>query len=224
MNRKLLAALLGCSAALTLAAQAAEATARPPGRFYVGVEVGRSTADADAAPLISSYVDNPNTRTGSSSGYKIRFGMQIIQFLAVEAGYMDFGSVDINDVAYSCPSSRSPPCTYDINTKLHGPSISVVGNVPLGDRWALVARVGWLQASGITTLEDPQDPSERKRLTDANVAANVGVGVRYKMSERLDAELNWEQSSQLGFGAGTGSVVFNFGTARLTSLGVRYRF
>jgi opacity protein-like surface antigen len=226
MNRKLVVALLACSAPLALAAHADETPARKPGKFYVGVEAGQSTADADAAAFFSSYADNTNTRYGRSSGYKIRFGFQFIRFLAAEVGYMDFGSVDINNVAYNCPSSRSPPCTYDINTKLHGPVISIVGSVPISNRWAFVARTGWLRASGITTQEDPQDPSSRQRLTDGNVGFNFGIGLRYKVNEQLDAELNWERSDQLGFGLGLsgGVAVFNFGTAKLASLGLRFRF
>jgi opacity protein-like surface antigen len=226
MNRKLLVALLGCSAALTLAAHADEGAARKTRKFYVGVEAGQATADADAAPLVSSYVDAANTRNGHSTGYKIRFGFQFNRFLAAEVGYMDFGSVDINDVPYSCPSSLSPPCTYDINTKLHGPLVSIVGSVPIGDRWALVARAGELRASGVTTLEDPRDPSSRERLTDANVGFNLGIGLRYQVNEQLDAELNWERSNQLGFGVelSGGAIVFNYGAARLVSLGLRYRF
>jgi opacity protein-like surface antigen len=228
MNRKLVAALLVSFAGLTLDAHADETAApKKPGKFYVGVEAGQSTADADATPFFfSSAPDTPNTHNGRATGYKIRFGFQFIRYLAAEVGYMDFGSVDIDDVQYDCPSSRTPPCTYDINAKLHGPLISAVGTLPMGERWGLVARVGWLHASGITTVEDPRDPSSRERLSDGNIGFNVGLGLRYKVNDRLDAELNWERSDQLGFGLSLsgGAAVFNFGSAKLASLGIRYFF
>jgi hypothetical protein len=225
MNRKLLAALLVSSVALALDARADEtATRHPPGKFFVGVEAGQSTSDV----AVSGFFSGPDidTRDGRSTGYKIRVGYQFIRYIAVEVGYLDFGSVDINDVEYTCAPSQPPPCTYNINSKLHGPLLSAVGTLPMGEHWELLARVGWLQASGITTIEDPDVPSSRQRLSDGNIGFNVGLGLRYKISDQLDAELNWERSDQLGFGLGIGggAAVFNFGTAKLASLGMRYRF
>ncbi len=225
MNLKLVSALLVSLASLALPARADEPTARkPPGKFYVGIEAGQSTSDVAVSGIFTG--PDVDSRNGRSTGYKIRFGYQFIRYVAVEVGYLDFGSVDINGVEYTCASSQPPPCTYNINSKLHGPLLSGVGTLPMGERWELVARIGWLNASGITTIEDPDVPSSRQRLSDGNIGFNLGIGLRCKITDQLDAELNWERSDQLGFGLGLGggAAVFNFGTAKLASLGMRYRF
>jgi hypothetical protein len=225
MNRKWIAALLACSTALALAARADEsAAAKPPGKFFVGVEAGQTTSNVAVAGIFTG--PDIDSRNGRSTGYKIRIGYQFIRYVAVEVGYLDFGSVDIKDAEYTCASSQPPPCTYNINSKLHGALVSAVGTLPMGKHWELSARVGWLRASGVTTIEDPDLPSSRQRLSDGNIGINTGIGLRYKITDQLDAELNWERSDQLGFGLdlGGGAGVFNFGTAKLASLGMRYRF
>lgn len=95
---------------------AGQAAAEDTG-FYVGGSVGYSYLEGDARDVIE---DQDFGFDDDDFGYKIYGGWQILPFLAVEGGYVDFGEVED-----TTPLTRT-------RVSSDGWDAFVVGNLPLG--------------------------------------------------------------------------------------------
>lgn len=201
----------------------ASAAASADGKLYVGFDIGRSKLDA----TISQQFFGPQVgrQDGNDTGYKLRVGYQFIRYVALEAGYADFGEFSVSGVPYTC---RPPAtgCSFDVRSKTSGAYANVVGSWPFAERWALNGRLGAMRARVSTTEEDPSVPSTRRHYSATNTALVYGTGLSYQLSSRTTLSLDWAQYDQIdvGLGLGGGAAVYDLGSSSLTSLGISYRF
>jgi OOP family OmpA-OmpF porin len=198
-------------------------TALAEGKLYAGLDVGRSRLDARTSEQF--FGPQAGQKSGNDTGYKIRLGYQFIRYVALEAGYADFGEFSIENIPYFC-SPASARCSFDVRSKTHGAFINAVGSWPFTDRWALNGRLGGMRAEVSTTEQNPAIASTRRHYSDINTAVFYGAGVSYELSSRATVSLDWAQFDQvdLGLSLGGSAAVYDLGSSSLTSIGISYRF
>ncbi len=90
--------------------------------FYVEADVGRSSVSDSGASIDEN-----------ATGFRLATGYQFIPWLAVDVGYVSFGSFD------SVIDLQGMPVAVDISAD--GLELGLVGRIPLGEKFALTARV-----------------------------------------------------------------------------------
>ncbi|MDX2437683.1 MAG: outer membrane beta-barrel protein [Acidobacteriota bacterium] len=161
---------------LVLAATAAPATATDKG-FYIGGSIGGSSLDindfdTDLGDL--SFSDGDTT-------YKIFAGYRILDFLAVEAGYVDFGNP-----SDTVGTVEDDPIKVDIG--LTGWDAFALGILPIGpvDVFAKIGLISW-DADILATLGDLVDADSD---SGTDVAYGLGVALRLgSFAVRIEGEL-----------------------------------
>lgn len=209
---KLLAtALLGCLPALTQA----------QGGVYAGIDVGAARSDV----TIEEYVffgATTDRASGSTTGFRLRGGYQFGRFFALEAGYVDFGQFENHFDPDDCPNGAPGPCPLEARTSVSGIFGGAVGILPLGERWLLTARLGYVrmkidtQEIGATGLDGSTDSD----------GLHYGIAAGYRFNDHWTALLDYSGYDQADFGLTLdGSFgAYDLGETTMTSLGVNYRW
>lgn len=184
-------------------------------RFYGGlsgssIEVSEWSqyAEGDRQGLGIASVDSED----SSTGVRLFAGLDCGAHLAVEAGYAQMGEVTAR--AQADGSGSLPAGTYDETLEMGGLDVSVVGRLPLSERWALFGRAGILRSFTKLTGDVSKDEETVNNLL-------YGAGLSWSPSEhwRLAAEYVGSQVATPPSGAGNTE---RDGDARFVSLGIAY--
>jgi OmpA-OmpF porin, OOP family len=187
--------------------------------WYAGLDVGLSEADAEIPEF---FVGAPGTddADASSTGIRVRFGYQFARYIAAEIGYADFGDFDYEFEPATCPGPN--PCRFNATTSISGIMINAVGTLPLGDRWTLNGRAGWAQVRVKNSELDTSGVGDSTRKG----GFQVGIGVGYRVNEHWELLLDYTKYENFDVGLPLGGPIgyYDFGDARLTSLGVNYRW
>lgn len=187
--------------------------------YYFGLSAGQGRYKFDEAsiaaraltPGISATVLETDER---ADAYKVFLGWQWNRYLGAEVGYFDLGRSSFG--ASTVPAGR-----LDANMRVRGYNLDLVGTLPLGDTFALLARGGvalartrgrFVGSDGATVVTSSR--SERK----TNPKFGVGLQVAFSPSVlmRVEAE-RYRVSDSLGqrsrVNAYSASLVFPFGRA-----------
>jgi OOP family OmpA-OmpF porin len=149
------------------------------------------------------------------SAFRIFGGYQFNRFWALEAAYFDLGSSKFSSSIY-------PTGTFNGEIKVRGGSLDLVGTMPLGDRFAVIARLGGHYSRTQDSFNGTgnanfvgSSPSTRK--TDGK----VGGGLQYAFSPGFMMRLEGERYRVANAVGGKGyvntamlSLVFPFDRAR----------
>ena len=194
-----------------------------PGKYYVALDVGQSRIEAGQGGFLGP---DRGIQHGNDIGFKALFGIQVSRYFGVEAGYAHFGSFEAEDIPYDCLPGSAPPCTYDVSAGTLGPFTNLVGLWPFAQRWSLSARAGLQYAQSSISARDPDVPGSTDSHDEDSWGFLYGVGLNYQVNPRIRLRLDWEQNDQLSIGLNLGGGVgfYQLGSARLTSLGIDYRF
>lgn len=106
-----------------------------------------------------------------STAYRITIGWRFNDYIAVEAGYHNFGRFDQTFDIAGTP-------TY-VSLKADGFMLGGVASLPLSERWSLFARTGAFFWDG------DADINNATQATPADTNLYLGAGVRLALSERL---------------------------------------
>ena len=122
--------------------------------IYLGASVGQSGVQYD-----ENFDGDNFSFDASATGFKAIAGWRFIDWLAVEANYVDLGSGDDNG----------------IETDVNGVSLSAVGFVPVGpvDLFARVGAVNW--------NADLEAPSLGVSASDDGTDLTYGVGAQFRV-------------------------------------------
>ena len=122
--------------------------------IYLGASVGQSGVQYD-----ENFEGENFSFDASATGFKAIAGWRFIDWLAVEANYVDLGSGDDNG----------------IETDVNGVSLSAVGFVPVGpvDLFARVGAVNW--------NADLEAPSLGLSASDDGTDLTYGVGAQFRV-------------------------------------------
>ena len=210
-SRLIAAALLACA---PLTAHAA------PG-WYIGFDAGKTHADAEIKDVFL-LGDITAEDTGSSTGFQLRGGYQFGRFFAVELGLADLGEFEHTFSPDDCPGTIQS-CDISASTSFRGFMVSMVGILPLGDRWSLNARAG---------MSEMQIKSRQFNGGDADSTREAGAhfsfGAGLKIDEHWQLLLSHSTIEALDFGLGVNGSgpfgVYDVGDTTLTSIGVNYHW
>ena len=121
------------------------ATQAQESSFYIEADIGRSGVS-----------DSEISLDESAGAFRVAAGYQPIKWLAIDVGYIDFGSVDA-----SVPDPLGQPVS--VEAEANGMELALVGRIPLGDRFAVTARaekIWWdskVRALGFTETDSGND-------------------------------------------------------------------
>lgn len=180
--------------------------------IYIGGSIGQSTFDA--SEKIRDDIVLPDQKLKfdvSETGYKLIGGWRFIDWLAVEANWVDLGSGSDNIKVFDGEVTDK----FKVKSSVDGWSLSAVGFVPIGpvDLFARVGAFGWdasLKTGGL--FEDGGG-----RISDDGVDLTYGIGAQFRvwsLSLRAEYEV---------FDIGKIDSV-NVDTADMFSVGVTWTF
>ena len=166
--------------------------------IYIGVDVGqfrgRQGCDAEAGTTITSC-EKTNTSGRAYLGWKFT------PYLSVEAGYVNFGRYSISGTVNGLP--------VDAKLRIQGIDALAVGTLPIGDLFALSAKVG---AISWGVRENGSAPSTGATASEnaKGVSLTFGLNGSYRVTKQVDLHLGWQRYRNVGNNNTTGSSDFDF--------------
>lgn len=152
---------------------------------------GSGPAPTPGAPVFipptSVEIDDVDAGFGATVGYRIN------RYFAAEVSYADFGEYEILE-RYSFTDVQ-----YELGVR--GPSISVLGSLPLGEKWELFVRGGVLFADQkvsfrvVSSAIGSSGPTHK--FSDEVVMA--GAGVQWSFASRWAARLEYQGIDDLQY-------------------------
>jgi len=132
---------------------------------YVGGGIGRSKYDVSCAPGFSC--------DDSDVGYKIFTGGKVSRIVGVEVGYVYLGKAAANGGSQ----------------KAQGINFSVIGNLPIGDKFNVYAKVGgiWGWTSTSTSPLSGQGGGD-----DHGLNWSYGLGVQFDVTKNWAVQGDWD--------------------------------
>ena len=206
---------LGCMVGATLIAPASMAQGAG---WYAGASVGRSAATIDNGRITSGLagqglaIDNISDRD-RDTGYRLFGGYQLNRNFGVEGGWFDMG-----EMGYT--ATTTPAGTLVGDVRFRGLNLDLVGTLPIGDRFSLLARLGGayvrtrgtFSSTGAVTMPYPGNSTSERQF-----GAKYGVGVAWRLSDAWDLRVEGERLH-------VKDSVGNRGHVDLLSAGVVYHY
>lgn len=191
---------------------------------YIAFDAGPSIFSGQSAQTILTLVGSGNTSAPLSSSftnstaYRLTGGYQFDAYWGIEVSYVDLGESDFSISHLLMGGAGELPVTG--GTRAWGWSLAGAGTFPLGDHWALFARLGAIDArvklfSNVNT--DLGTFVNSRTSTDWKAA--FGGGINWSFTDDLSVRLGWDQYHDLGDSNATGETTVN-----LISLGIVYAF
>jgi hypothetical protein len=166
--------------------------------FFAGIDAAVVDPAAGAGPDIvflspeggESVPSSGSTTDGSEGSWSAVLGYRINRHLAGELAYTHFGSIGTT-TTYEREDSGLPvlpgEIPVDATSRIAGPSISLLGILPIGDHWEAFARVGLLLAD-----REVQHDLANFVTTFAEEQWVLGVGVDIKFARRWRARIEYQ--------------------------------
>lgn len=216
---------------------AAPANADNDLHWYLGVDFGQATIDVDKHALDQSVTGVFNALgfgvvSGSSDVHKddltigVTVGFQPWKFLAFEAGYSDFGSAEYKARATLTDGESTFSGNAKVTGDAKGPTVSVLGILPIGRAWSLFGRAGVLfahtnsfaSATVDELVPEPHVVSTRSGNSDDTEEFLWGAGFGYTKAS-WTTRVEFQEAVDVGSSAGIGQTTID----RIT-IGAYYRF
>jgi len=179
------------------------AMAADPG-FYVTASLGRGgedpTSNGTNISNLQGIVHVDPDRVAVDDGdlaWSVGLGYRINRYLAGEVEYVDFGTTDIRE-HYELGSAPFPfPTELDLqfSSQVTGPVLSVLGTLPVGDRFEVFLRGGALFASRDYSVGGSISFGQREKL--ASTVWLAGAGVTWSVAPRWGLRAEYQQSGEL---------------------------
>lgn len=156
---------------------------------YVGAALGQAKftqwCDTGGSPIQLTQCDD------GTSGWKVFGGYRFNPFVGAEAVFIEWGKVSASTA------------TASVSAKQRSFGIAGVASLPLGQAFALQAKLGLL-----STEQTTQSPTSSVDRSDTE--AHYGIGARYAFASNWALRAEWEKADKL--------------EAQLLSIGAEYRF
>jgi len=170
--------------------------------LYVGASVGSSLFHADKSDYDSAVVDafdetgiavisGTSTLNKSSVNYSGIVGYQFMRELAIEASYTDLGKLRYH--ANDMLASRATATTV-LEAKVKGPTVAVIGALPLSQEWEIYARLGvifskvTLEAQATISTSSKAGAPASDSTNSADALAGLGLAWNPTKHVKLRAE------------------------------------
>jgi len=216
-----------------LAAAAAPALADTG--FYVGATAGESLfhqdrADADAAIMDAFSANGITVVNGSSSLDKAdrAFGGLVgyrVSNFSLEAGYVDLGKLNYKFNG-RVPAVTTILANASLIAKAKGPTLALLGSLPLSPAWEVYARAGILFSKVTLTADTSISIPSRNQTASATASESansvdplIGVGIGWHVAKQVALRAEYTRFSNVGDKDKTGEINID-----LFNLGVTYSF
>ncbi|MDF3020878.1 MAG: hypothetical protein K0Q92_2181 [Steroidobacteraceae bacterium] len=189
----------------------------PDRHFYAGIDIGQAELNPDHS---ESHLGARRER--ESTAWKLRFGYQFSPRFALEAAYTDFGDYDGSAMGIFVPTAAvGALAPGDYTTSAKGMELSAVGTWPLGEVFYLGGAVGIQRREFKSVFEATTAYQPGFRVTDGDVATQLGLGFGFKLTDTFDVGVNWVTARKL---RGDTDYAENASDPSMVSLGLRARF
>jgi hypothetical protein len=189
----------------------------PDRHFYAGIDIGQAELNPDHS---ESHLGARRER--ESTAWKLRFGYQFSPRFALEAAYTDFGDYDGSAMGIFVPTAAVGALTPgDYTTSAKGMELSAVGAWPIGEVFYLSGAVGIQRREFKSVFEATTAYQPGFRVTDGDVATQLGLGFGFKLTDTFDVGVNWVTARKL---RGDTDYAENASDPSMVSLGLRARF
>jgi len=201
-------------APLALIAFAATASAQG---FYVLGEVTATKSSLnknhfDGALLANGATGISSKRKGTNGKWRLQAGYRFNPYVAVEAGYIDFGKATY-DANYAGGTAHG-------TLKAGGFDAVALLSLPVNDQFSIFGKAGVVAAKAKSRLSAGAPASgASSSVSNSVVRPLLGIGTNYKLTDNVDLRLDYDHVSGLGKSRKTGKMDVN-----MVSLGVSYNF
>jgi OmpA-OmpF porin, OOP family len=155
---------------------------------YLGGALGQSKfkewCDTGGSPVTLASCEDTDTSWRVLGGYRFN------RYVGVEATYVDWG-----EVTASTNTAR-------VSAKQNSYGLAAVGTLPLGERFELFGKAGFLNTE--------QETTSTRTVTRDETELHYGLGVKYAFTRNWALRGEWENTDKL--------------KVELLSIGVEYRF
>jgi len=189
MKQAFLALAVGAAFSLPFAAHAEGG--------YIGADVGHADVKVSS--------DYYGSTTKGHTAYKLYGGYDFNQYFGLEAGYVDFGKIDMGYIDES------------LQAKSQAIYFAAVGTLPLNDQFSLYAKAG-ISANRVKVDWSFYDGSGSGSYTKNNTSALLGLGAAYHFSKNLSVVAEYDDFGKIEKEDGAHAK------ANIASLGIRYNF
>jgi OmpA-OmpF porin, OOP family len=198
--------------------------------LYVGASVGSSLFHADKSDYDSAVQDafdetgiavisGTSTLNKSSVNYSGVIGYQFMRELALEASYTDLGKLryHANDVLASRVNAST-----NLDAKAKGPTVAVIGALPLSQEWEIYARLGvifskvTLEAQATVSTNAGSNAGAPISQSANSVDALAGLGLAWNPTKHVKLRAEYIRYGNVGDKDSTGEVNIDTFNAGLT--------
>jgi OOP family OmpA-OmpF porin len=177
------------------------------GKYYVGLSVGQSKfkdACTDLDPS-SGFVGNCKD---TDTAFKIFGGAHLTRNWGGEIAYVDFGKATADGTFLGSPTTA--------RTKVNGLAVDATGALPLGDQFAVFAKLGILAWHLDSNVAISGFGSASQSATGSSLT--YGIGAQFDFTKVFGVRAEWEHFDKVGDDS-TGKSAIELG-----SIGIVYRF
>jgi OOP family OmpA-OmpF porin len=200
---------------------------------YGGLLVGNAKYSVDAAEeeadLIQFFEGSGPTRNVSAStedtdiGYTAAFGYRFSRYVAAELGLAQYGETSsiVRGEIDQGQGQGFVPANVKFSFAVGGPLFSVIGILPLGDKFEIYGRAGVLFANAERELAARVDGRNAGRGSAKGDSTEVvyGVGLAYNINQVYSLRLEQQRLSEVGQDDRSGTEDIDY-----TALGFLVRF
>lgn len=180
----------------------------PPGGPIPAIPSIRPVPGATLPPIYN-LIAIPMTVTDRAAdetdvGWNVALGYRVNKYLAAELSYVSAGEASLTE-RYSAPLPPTIPApdirhTYTVNSR--GPTVTLLGSLPLSERWEVFLRGGVLFAKQEVkmriTSDNPRDINPRPIERDfSDEVFTLGAGVQWAFLPRWTARLEYQRTDDL---------------------------
>jgi len=174
----------------------ASGPARAQAHWYIGVTLGASNANISQEVVAVTGATSTVFLTDSRDpGFKVFAGYRFNRYFAVEGGYAWLGE-------FQATTQVTAPTTGALNANIRviGLYIDAVGMLPVGDRFAAFAKVGWLGSETRTFRSTSGTVTSGLNTNASTDQANLsyGLGVQYDLEKNVTLRFVWERYIKVG--------------------------
>jgi opacity protein-like surface antigen len=201
---------------------------------YVTALVGMSAYGGDQSNDEQSLIDliddanvpfqNEEVGTDDSDiGYQAAFGYRFARYIALELGLVQYGEltselsadVDLGD------GNGFVPARFEYSFKVGGPLISAVGLLPLGEKFELYGRLGFLFASVEREFSSRINGQRGLSYSASGDSQDVvyGIGANFNINQAYAIRAEYQILDDVGEDGRTGTESLDF-----MSIGMIVRF
>lgn len=173
--------------------------------------LSQAQTDANVLAIFNSIgldaVINSSTVDDSDTGYGLAGGYQHNDHVAVEFAYVNLGSLEYSAFTTVTDGVETADAELGLESSAAGPVVSVLGILPIGDRFSLFGRVGlsFMSAEGTARIS-VDDISSRARQTSQKSDPVFGAGVEFSLGKHAALRLSWDRYLDVGTEDVTGDV------------------